>query len=325
MKDLVEKIIKILAGLMGNLTPRVASTKEIKIWIFKCKVFLPKVHGTWILDKLTRNLNWISLSCFHQLLLYLNPLARLHMLPQIHTDAYSGYMRKSRINAMTINWTTWKETGMAYDNKFNIDTLFKAISNKKAINNYKEVLKYDMANVLLGEINFDGKIVKMMENYRLRLDSSILEKIKMVASSSNEKIRSKSKDGSVVLSGRVDGKYSETEKVLSRVCNEVLGFAEIDINENFFELGADSILVKEIFTRLDSIYPELVVTDIFEYPTIAKLAEYINMKQIKEDEVSKEREKYKQKVIKNIDENIDDMFRAFGDGQLSLDEARKNK
>src|SRR5690606_27637526 len=66
------------------------------------------------------------------------------------------------------------------------------------------------------------------------------------------------------------------EKNIAGICREVLGYAEIDVNDNFFELGADSILLMRIHSELDSHYPgALTVADMFEHSSISKLAEYL--------------------------------------------------
>ncbi len=74
----------------------------------------------------------------------------------------------------------------------------------------------------------------------------------------------------------VSGAYGLAERKVSSVCRDVLGYEEINILDNFFELGADSIMLGLIFQGLDSLYPDLLqATDLFAYPTVKSLSEHI--------------------------------------------------
>lgn len=70
---------------------------------------------------------------------------------------------------------------------------------------------------------------------------------------------------------------SETEKTISIVWGEVLGRTAIGTHHNFFDVGGESLLLVRTHQRLEELYPGLLkVTDLFNYPTIAGLAEYID-------------------------------------------------
>lgn len=72
---------------------------------------------------------------------------------------------------------------------------------------------------------------------------------------------------------------SNIEKALVAIWKVVLGLVSIDINKNLFEIGATSIKLAEackiINNRLDS---SLLIKDIITYPSIYKLAKYIQGK-----------------------------------------------
>ena len=54
------------------------------------------------------------------------------------------------------------------------------------------------------------------------------------------------------------GGYSEVEKNIARIWKDILGYEEIDITSNFFEIGGDSISIAKVHVRIDEIYPETV-------------------------------------------------------------------
>ncbi|GKU77856.1 non-ribosomal peptide synthetase [Paenibacillus sp. L3-i20] len=69
---------------------------------------------------------------------------------------------------------------------------------------------------------------------------------------------------------------SETELAIAAIWRELLNLAEIGIHHNFFDVGGESLLLIRAHQRLDELYPGVLkVTDLFNYPTISKLAEYM--------------------------------------------------
>jgi amino acid adenylation domain-containing protein len=74
---------------------------------------------------------------------------------------------------------------------------------------------------------------------------------------------------------------SETEQLLSGLWNEVLKIDRVGINDNFFDLGGNSLLCVQLVERIKSKTDiNIPIVKLFQYPTISALAEYINNKQI---------------------------------------------
>jgi fengycin family lipopeptide synthetase D len=70
---------------------------------------------------------------------------------------------------------------------------------------------------------------------------------------------------------------SETEKILVQIWNELLERQEVSVHDNFFDIGGNSLLLLRAHQRLDQIYPNKIkVADLFAYPTVAKLAAYLD-------------------------------------------------
>ncbi len=68
----------------------------------------------------------------------------------------------------------------------------------------------------------------------------------------------------------------EIEEKLVAIWKEVLGLDKIGIHDRFFELGGYSILLIKMHSKLDELYPEKIkITDLFAYPTVASIAEFI--------------------------------------------------
>ena len=67
------------------------------------------------------------------------------------------------------------------------------------------------------------------------------------------------------------------EKQLVNIWENILDIKPIGINDNFFELGGDSLLAMSLNLELLKITPNIKYSDIFQYPTIAKIEEKINL------------------------------------------------
>jgi acyl-CoA synthetase (AMP-forming)/AMP-acid ligase II/aryl carrier-like protein len=72
---------------------------------------------------------------------------------------------------------------------------------------------------------------------------------------------------------------SELESRLQVLCETVLPGRRIDVDDNLFEIGASSLKLIEIHENIGRDFPGLIdLTEIFDHPTIAKLAKHIEDK-----------------------------------------------
>jgi aspartate racemase len=71
-------------------------------------------------------------------------------------------------------------------------------------------------------------------------------------------------------------KGTDLEEQLADLWKEILGTQRIGLDENFFDLGGDSLLIVAVHSRLQKILQrEIQVTDLFEYATVRSLARYL--------------------------------------------------
>ena len=66
---------------------------------------------------------------------------------------------------------------------------------------------------------------------------------------------------------------TETEKVLAEIWREALGLAEVGVNDDYFELGGDSVLGLRIVAKANEAGLRMTGRHIFEHHTIAELGE----------------------------------------------------
>ncbi|OKP77111.1 hypothetical protein A3842_16865 [Paenibacillus sp. P3E] len=69
----------------------------------------------------------------------------------------------------------------------------------------------------------------------------------------------------------------EIEQALFRVWSDLLGRERFDLEDSFFELGGTSMLVVQLFERIEELYPGVItLTDIFGSPSVTLLSRLIS-------------------------------------------------
>ncbi|HKC10479.1 MAG TPA: phosphopantetheine-binding protein, partial [Vicinamibacteria bacterium] len=70
----------------------------------------------------------------------------------------------------------------------------------------------------------------------------------------------------------------EIEQIVAATWQELLGFEQVGIHDNFFDLGGHSLLLVQVHRRLRERFPdrELSVTDLFTHSTVAAVAAWLS-------------------------------------------------
>jgi acyl-CoA synthetase (AMP-forming)/AMP-acid ligase II/acyl carrier protein len=79
--------------------------------------------------------------------------------------------------------------------------------------------------------------------------------------------------------GPAVGSRNEIEAKLQAICAAALPGKRVDTHDNLFEIGASSLKLIEIHEQIDREYPGKVdLTELFDFPTIAELAQHLQSK-----------------------------------------------
>jgi amino acid adenylation domain-containing protein len=71
--------------------------------------------------------------------------------------------------------------------------------------------------------------------------------------------------------------HNEIQRIVYTAWKEALGLPSVGLNENFFDLGAHSLMVAEVLAKLQNLLVrEIPVVDLFEFPTIASLSRHLS-------------------------------------------------
>ncbi|MBF1989860.1 amino acid adenylation domain-containing protein [Fischerella thermalis] len=73
---------------------------------------------------------------------------------------------------------------------------------------------------------------------------------------------------------------TKVEQNIANIWQKALNIEQIGIHDNFFELGGHSLLMLRVHSELQEIFKtDLLILDLFRYPTISSLAEHLNQLQ----------------------------------------------
>jgi amino acid adenylation domain-containing protein len=74
---------------------------------------------------------------------------------------------------------------------------------------------------------------------------------------------------------------NELERIIVEAWEDALGVDGVGLNENFFDLGAHSLLVAEVHMQLQQqLGRELSLVDLFQFPTVTALANHLNGEEV---------------------------------------------
>ncbi len=177
-------------------------------------------------------------------------------------------------NRLTISWSTWKEVGMARRSGFLSETMFKLLPTKVCLNAFNAAIASRRPLVLIGIINKDKRYAARWRRAWFELDGEVGADLLHMDSVTAKKPEIL---GECRIMGRDDGAYSATEQQLAGVLARLLGFSEIYVFDNLFELGLDSILMVKVVNEISRVWNvEIKLQNFFEGASVEKLAAEID-------------------------------------------------
>lgn len=246
------------------------------------EVLRPKLAGTWILDQLTRiDSPDFFVLCSSISSLVAGPGQGDYVAANAYLDGYAEYRNQLGYPTVAINWAAWQETGMAVDYQLNTDqSLFKGLTTKEAITAFSEILAHQLKRIVVGQLNYQHELFRRLDQIPLLFAPEIKAKISKYHQRSRiTKGERKDQISSQVvqMKGRTTGEYSAIEKKLASIWGEILVLEEVDIYEDFYALGGDSLIAIKLSNAIKAVTEfNIDTSDIFQYQTIADLASYFS-------------------------------------------------
>ena len=277
------------------------------------EVISPKIFGSVNLAELTKEekLDFFIMFSSVQSLLG-GPGQGDYTAANAFMDAFAYYLKEQGVNAVTINWPGWKETGMAFDHNLgDVHSVFKSLATQNAITALNDIVVSGITNIVPADLDYEflGQFGEDDRIYVLKFSEAIERKIRRYqnheAFQNLPEGRRMISPDELILMGKRDDEYTETEKVVAYIYALVLNITEIDIYENFVSMGGNSILATELLKALNSHFGgNLNITDVFSYACVEELAAYIDNKGSESEEQPKE-ETYDDVIVKFEQGDID--------------------
>ncbi|WP_068773800.1 non-ribosomal peptide synthetase [Paenibacillus sp. FJAT-26967] len=240
----------------------------------------PKLYGTWLLDRLTRSDDLDFFVLFSSVTSLTGaPGHGAYTAGNSYLDIFAANRSLEGKKTVTVNWATWLEVGVAVDYGVNVDGLFKVLTTKDAIGAFHQLMESGMSRVIVGKINYEDEVVQLNDDSQIRLSADIVRTIrhksKELESASTSPAQSITP---VELQGREGEPYTDTELQVASIFGFVLGYESLNIDDNFYELGGDSILAIKIVNGIQQCFDMKVeISQILKnHPTVSGLAAYLD-------------------------------------------------
>lgn len=271
------------------------------------RVISPKYQGTWNLDMLTAEDDLDIFVMFSSIVtMGGEPGQGDYCAANSFIDSFTTYRSARAGKTLTVNWCAWKETGMAKRFQANVDHIFRALLTKDAINCFLHVLASDKMRIIIGEINSDSEDTDQIENLKVEFDDELMESIKNISK------RKKGRIKDVTVEGLTGGENQETVNRVAQVYATALGYDHINIDDNFFEIGGNSIMMSKMYQLLSTDYKDMLsYSDLFEYTTVRQLTEFIEGKTSGKREKDDSVESLIDEFV-SADADIDDILSRLG-------------
>jgi myxalamid-type polyketide synthase MxaB len=240
------------------------------------QVFQAKVYGTWALhDALARAEDLRFFVGYSSVASALGPSGQANYAAgNAFIDAVMTWRQAHGMPGLAIGWGPWAEVGMAA----NLTTQqakavegqgFRFIKPRAGARALWQVLGQPAGHVLVGQVDWDRFVAQRMLGNAL---------YRQVARGAAAEVATVDLDALAALP-RLERRTAINEAIRARIAALLHfdGIEDISPHGRFLELGVDSLTAVEMKNALESMFrTQLPTSAVFDYPTVAQLAEYID-------------------------------------------------
>lgn len=261
------------------------------------QVLSPKVKGTGLLYELTEHDNldfYILISSLTTLVGGIG--GGSYIAANSFMDSFAAYGAHHGKKVITINFPIWEDNEISevITHHSEKKQMFKVMSAQRAVRAFHKAVGFNLHRVIIGELNYSSDVLMLGEHLPFSLSTELMNKLEKERSNHGNGFGTRyTKPGkSARLIGKAGESYTKTEQIVADIWKQVLGFNELNVNDNFFEIGGDSIRIIKMLPIFQEKFPgKVFVADFFGYPTIAKMAKYISETSNKDHNESEDVEK----------------------------------
>lgn len=245
----------------------------------------PKVKGAWMLEQLTKSepLDFMILFSSN-ITLSGGSASSAYISGNAFLDVFPDSVNSNKITV--INFPRLQTGEEKYNDQ---DQLFSTMTIDIAVDLMGRILSRKISRCMIGNLNLNGDIMMIIDYLPFRFCDSIgrqiyKEKIDMCQ---NNEI---SWERDVKIYGNEDKVYTNVEKKIAETICKLLELDEIDMNDDFFELGGNSIFAIKLECDLEKYGLFISADELKIYNTVKKMAAFV--------------EKHEQKVTETVMESV---------------------
>lgn len=257
------------AGLPGGGLASARGAEEMDA------VLEPKVLGTMALAEIFASRQLDFLVFCSSLTALVGDLGQVdYCAANAFLDGFAHRLRQRGCPAVSVNWDTWRDVGMAVDSRLpeyllrlREATAEFAISPADGGQAFAAILQDCPPQVAITPCDLEARLQNN--------GSGLLAALEQLDATPTRTVQRKRRNDEYAAP------TNDTESRIQQIWEKLLGFSEIGINDDFFALGGDSLIATQVSSRLRDEFDVAVEAGlVFTAPTIAGMAEVILARQL---------------------------------------------
>jgi acyl transferase domain-containing protein len=231
--------------------------------------FRPKVYGVYVLEKVLQGRDLDFCLLFSSNASVLGGMGLVAYSAANHfMDAFAcDQNRRAHVPWISANWDPWPEETKKYAGvRTSVDQY--AMTHQECVEAFKRVAC--MAP--------EGQVVVATGAFQARLDKWVKSNpLQESLAATNGTASSFSAHPRLNVQIIYVAPRNETERLITDIWQQILGVQQVGIDDNFFDLGGHSLLMIQVQGKLrEALQREVSMVDLFKYPTVGALAEYLS-------------------------------------------------
>lgn len=223
--------------------------RELDFSIFR-KVLMPKVHGTRLLYQYTADKNLDFFVCLSSAITLTGGEGSAgYAAGNYFMESFAAACGNKGGKTVSISYPTWLRSVSVSERHFDESTqVFEPVATEEILEAFHTAICYPGHKIFPGRLNKKGEIFGLGQLLPFRLSDAIWKNIQPLEEEAEQKQVIEKKYEVKIDAGEEFLSSLETEIV--EVFAEVLGYRNIRVSDNFFQMGGDSIVAMKIINLL---------------------------------------------------------------------------
>ncbi|SDN02574.1 SDR family NAD(P)-dependent oxidoreductase [Paenibacillus jilunlii] len=230
------------------------------------------------------------------------------------------YTLPANQNGITLNWAPWAEIGMAYDyGTFKQELIFNLLPTRVAMSAFDAALASGEKQVVIGTINKENAAKNFRSSFFYEGNNLLMNYVKpQLVVQANPPAQA----SAALAEGRTyNGSPQAIKELIRQLWVTLLESESIGLDDAFTSIGGNSIFAVYLLQELEKAFPGMLgISDIFTYPTINKMAEYVYSRMEQDQPSSSAKANPSQE---DEDHDLDQILHRLANGELDIDEVER--